>query len=301
MLVQSQFDSLLLPTIYHHFDLGRTQVPSLRSQLFTIRTSGLSSERGTGMGGISPDAWDVYKQSGNKGQLEFDQLYTQVYTHVEYPVQLRIEKRLLMNDQYGFLQTLVQRAGLSAEIKQEIDAASLLNNAFSGVLWSDGKALCATDHPRSRHKSAGTFSNKGTSALSKASVAETRIAMMRFKDDKGNELGLMPNELWVPPELEDTALEITRSVLDPSSGNNAINPQAARFRVIPWARLSDTNNWFMVDGTWRRQVVNWYERESLQVMVVDESTTDYTVEMKLHYSFGVDDWRWIYGHEVTGS
>ena len=130
-------------------------------------------------------------------------------------------------------------------------------------------------------------------------MSETRINMMRFKDDKGNEIGLMPNVLLVPPELEDTALEIANSVLDPASGNNAINPQAGRFSVITWQRLTDTNAWFMLDDTWRGEVVNWYNREALQVMMVHENTTEIIYELKLHYSFGVDDWRWIYGHNPS--
>lgn len=302
MLRQEQFDSLLTPVIYHHFEVGQSRVPSLRSRLFNVQASTLAEEKGTGMGGISPDAWDQYKASGKKGRLDFDQLFTQSYQHVEYPVELVIEKRLVLNDQYGKIASIIRRAGMSAEQKMEIDAASLLNNAFSSsYLWSDGKALCATDHKKTPHASAGTYSNKGTSALTKDAVSTTRVAMMRFKDDKGNEIGLAPNELWVPPELEDVALEIARSPQDPASGNNAINPQAGRWTVVPWQRLSDTTNWFVMDGTWRNEVANWYNREAIQIMMTAETTTEVVYEVKLHYSFGVDDWRFIYGHEVTGA
>ena len=301
MLRQEQFNSLLLPIIYHHFELGQSRVPSLRSRLFSVRNSQLAEERGTGMGGMSPDAWDVYKSTkgGRKGRLDLDQLYTQNYTHVEYPVELVIEKRLVLNDQYGRIQDIVRRSGISAEQKQEIDAAGVFNNAFSGATWSDGKVLCATDHPKSPNKSAGTYSNKGTLALSKAAVSTTRIAMMRFADDKGNEIGLTPNALLVPPELEDTALEIANSNLDPASANNAINPQAGRFSVISWQRLTDTNAWFMLDDTWLSEMCNWYIREPLQVMMVHETTTEIIYELKLHYSYGVDHWRFIYGHKPS--
>lgn len=242
-ILQSQFDTLLIPAIYHHFDVGRSQVPALRSRLFNVQSSVRAEERGTGMGGISPDAWDQYRKSGVKGELDMDQLYTQSYVHVEYPVRLPIEKKLILNDQYGEINRLIQRAGLSAETKMELDAVSVLNNAFSAsYLGSDAKALCATDHPQSKHKSSGSYGNKGTTALSKSSVAATRLLMQRFKDDRGNLLGLMPNELWVPPELEDTALEIANSILDPASANNAVNAQRGRWQVIPWARLSDTTN-----------------------------------------------------------
>lgn len=298
MLRQSQFDSVLTPVIYHHFDLGMNAVPSMRARLYSVRESQRAEEKGTGMGGVAPEAWDQYRLSGTKGMLRFDQLYTQTYTHVEYPVRFIIEKKLLINDQYDMIGRIARKVGISAEQKMEIDAVSLLNNAFSST-WSDAVALCSAVHPLSPNVVSGTQDNLGSSALSKTAVSETRIAMMRFTDDKGNLLGLMPNELWVPPELEDTAIEITRSLLDPASGNNAVNPNANRFVVVPWARLTDTNNWFMMDSVWRQEVVNWYNRERVEPVAVDEDTTQITYEMKLHYSYGIDDWRFVFGHSVS--
>lgn len=290
---QSQFDSVLTPVIYHHLDVGMGMVPSLRSALFNVQASSTSLEKGTGFGGMAPDAFKQYSMSGTKGRLDMKQLYTQTYTHVEYPVELRIEKRLLTNDQYNQINRMIQRAGMAAENFMEIEAASLLNNAFS-TTWSDGVALCSDSHPNT-----GTTDNLGTTALSKSAVSAARIAMMKFQDDRGNVLGITPDELWVPPDLEDTAIEIVGSQLDPSSANNAINPQAGRYRVIPWHRLSDTNNWFLASSVWRRQAANWYERESMDVMLVHESTTELVYEIKLHFSYGVDDWRWIYGSQVS--
>lgn len=300
MLTKEQFNTLLIPIIYHHFDLGVKRAPSMRQRLYNVQDSTLAEEKGVGMGGMSPDAWNQYQKSGQKGTLDFDQLYTQTYTHLEYPVTLAIKKNLVINDQYGKIAGIIRRAGMSAEAKMEIDAFSLFNNAFStSYNLSDGKPLCSTTHPKSPNAASGSYVNKGTTALSKQSVSDTRIAMMRFKDDKGDEIGLMPNELWVPPELEDTALEIANSLFDPASGNNAVNPQAGRWTVIPALRMTDTTNWFMADSAWRAEVVKWYVREAMQVMLVQENTTEVVYELKLHYSFGADDWRWCYGHEVA--
>ena len=293
MLNQGQFDSLLIPVIYHHMDVGINMVPSLRGRLFNVQDSSLAEERGTSMGGMSVDAWDQWGKTRTKGRMDFDQLFSQSYVHVEYPVEIVIAKNLIINDQYGRIQRIIQQVGISAEQKMETDAASLLNNAFSDK-WSDGRTLCATNHPKS-----GTPSNKGTDALTKENLSATRIAMMNFEDDRGNKIGVMPDELWVPPELEDTALELVNSQLDPASGNNAANPQAGRWTVVPWLRLEDTDNWFVVSSMWRQMAANWYNREAMEIMTVQETTTEIVYEVKLHYSFGVDDWRWIYGHEVS--
>lgn len=302
MLTQAQFNTLLIPMIYHHLDIGRNRVPSMRRKLFNVQSSALAEEKGTGLGGMSPDVWRQYNEGGGKGALGLDQLYTQTYTHVEYPVTLIIQKKLILNDQYGEIQRIIRKAGISAEQFMEIEAASLLNNAFSSsYLLSDSDPLCSTSHPKSPNAASGSYSNAGTAALSEASVSATRVAMMRFKDDKGNEVGFAPNELWVPPELEDTALKIVRSAQEPGTGNNADNPQAGRYTVHVWQRLTDTTNWFMTDSVARQEAVNWYEREQLQIMTVLENTTEIVYELKLHFSYGADDWRWIYGHEVTGS
>lgn len=300
VMTQAQWSSLLTPVIYHHLDIGGQSVPQLREQLYNVQGSNVATEYGTGVGGMNIDAWDSYSNDGVKGRLDFDQLYTETYTHVEYPVELVLKKQLIMNDQYGIIGRAIQKAGLSAQNKMEVDAASLLNNAFSGsFLQSDGDPLCSTSHPRGPNTTTADYSNSGTTALSKTAVKDTRVLMSRFKDDKGNEIGVMADELWVPPELEDTALEIVNSTHDPGNANNAVNTQAGRYTVKPWHRLTDTNNWFMVSSAMRRMAVNWYNRENMTVMLVHETTTELVWEIKLHYSFGSDDWRWIYGHAVT--
>lgn len=298
ILTQEQFNTLLIPIIYHQFDVGMKMVPSMRSELFNVQSSQVATEYGTGIGGMSPDAWAAYKDTGRKGQLDFDQLYTQGYTHQEYPVEVIIRKQLLMNDQYGIINKIIQRVGISAEIRQEEDAASLLNNAFNtSFTFSDGKPLCSATHPRGPNTT-GSYSNINTVALTEQSLSDARVAMMKFKDDKGNLIGLMPNELWVPPDLQDTAIKVTQSINESASANNAVNAQANRWTVRTWMRLTDTNNWFIMDGMWRQQVANWYNRENFQVMLTRETTTELVYEFKLHYSYGVDDWRFVYGQNV---
>jgi hypothetical protein len=300
MLRASQFNTFLQPVIYHHIELGISSVPQYRGNLFNVQKSSLSEEKGTSIGGISPDAWDAYKKSGKKGRLNFSQLFTQTYTHEEYPVELVVEKKLLQFDQTGKIKSYLRRAGLNAAIKKEIDAASLLNNAFNtDFTFGDGKPLCSATHPASPHDASTVYSNTGTLALTAENLSAERVTMMRTKDDKGVEIGLMANEIWCSPELEDTAIIATRSDKDPSSGNNATNPQTGRWTVKPWLRLSDPNAWFIMDGTWRQELVNWYDVNEMEIMLVHESTTELVYEIKLFYSFGVDDWRFVRGNNPS--
>ena len=298
MLISEQFPTLLVPTIYHHLDIGMRNVPSMRSALFNVQGSNLAQENGVGLGGVATEMWDQYEASGTKGRMDFDELFTQTYTHVEYPVEVVIRKKLLINDQYGQIQKHIQKLGMSDETKMEKDAAKLFNLAFTGATWSDGVALCSDSHPV-KPGSSDTFDNNGTLALTHDNVSAVRVLMMRFADDKGEEIGIVPDELWVPPELEDTALEIVGSMQRSDNANNATNTQAGRWTVHPWLRLTDTNAWFTSSSAHRKMAVNWYVREAMQAMLTHETTTEFVYEVKLHYSYGVDDWRWVYGNNPS--
>ncbi len=299
-IIEQWDPSLLLPQIYHHFDLGMKNVPMMRELLYNVQGSLLYEERGAGIGSMGTEAWDAFKNTNKAGELDFDQGYVTTYSHQEYPVNFGIRKNLIINDQYGVMGRNNARIGESAQSKMEIDAASIFANAFdSNFPGGDDVSLCNASHPASEAKSSSVQSNVGTSALTKAAVSATRVAMMRFKDDKDDESGVVPNELWVPPELEDKAIEIVGSQLDPDSGNNAVNPQSmGRWIVRPWFRLRNTKDWFMVDGVKRRSLVNWYNREPYQIIVKSEDLIWVRLQAKLHYSFGWDDWRWIFGHNV---
>lgn len=299
----SGWSYLLVPGIYNFFEVGRMLRPSILSRMFRVQTSMKSKEENVGIGGIATDAWDNYKNSGQKSLVAFNQGYLATYTHEEYVVKFQVERKLMDDDQYGVINTRARRLGISATTKMEQDGASVFNNAFSAsFLGSDGKALCASDHPNGPYSS-GTQSNTGTYALTKANVSIVRQAMMEFKDDAGNLLGITPNRLIVPPELEDTALEIANSLFDPTSGNNAINPQAGRYEVQAWHYLTDSNNWFMADSVWEQESLNWYNRvlpNGLpEITLVDESSTEAVYDVYMRYSYGWDDWRWIFGNNVT--
>lgn len=298
-LRSENFAEALLPAIYNFFNIGLNMRPSLIPSLYSVRQSQRSKEEHVGLGGAGTEAWDVYNMTGQVGEIDYDQTYTSTFTHVTYPARLNIQREWLEDVQYTMVSDYARKVGISAGQKREKDAASVFNNAFSSSFTGpDSVSLCNASHPANPNKS-GTQSNTGTSALTKANVSTTRQAMMAYEDDSGNLLGVTPNILLVPPELEDTALETVRSVLDPTSANNTINPQAGRFQVVPWHYLTDANNWFMIDSVWMMESLIWYDRVNLEFIDVREDAVNIQVDARMRYSYGWTDWRWIYGHAVT--
>lgn len=301
-IYSSQFAEALVPNIYRHFDIGYNMRPSIRQNLFTVLNSSRAWEEFVGVGGVDPTPFEQYKNQGTIGQLDFNKGYATRFTHEEYPADFKVERKFVNDDTAGIINMRAQRVGAGLNQLQESQAADVFNNAFDATNYAgvDAQSLCDGAHPASPSDTGTTTSNSGTSALTKTAVADTRVTMMAYTDDAGNKMGVMPDTLLVPPALEDTAIEIVGSMLDPDSANNTTNPQAGRFRVVPWHFLTDSNNWFMIDSVGMRLSLFWFNRIPFTVemdkMRMDQVEIVYP--MYARWSLGYTDWRWIYGHNV---
>jgi len=302
-LVSSQWAYALDPTIAKWFEQGYNRRPSLREALFNVQMSLSNDEEVAGVGAIGLDAWETYEMAGEVGSADFDQGYKKTYTHKEYPVEVTIKRKLWDDNKHAQIFRIAERIGDSAQLKREIDAASVFNNAFTDSAPYDGAdavGLCSDAHPFSPHKTGDTQANEGTYTLNKDNVGAVREAMMAFTDDNGNIAGVTPNLLLVPPELEDEALVIVGSLLDPESANNAINPQSQRFSVLTWHYLSDSNAWFMVDSALMGMALDWWDRSPLTILPkVEDKTIQATWIAYMRYSYGWSDWRFVYGNNPS--
>jgi hypothetical protein len=295
------------PIVKFRFDQAFNRRASLLATMFNVQTSNRAYEQISGVGAIGVDSWNHYgataaNGSGQVPEVDFDQGYKQTYTHKEFVVDLPVERKTIDDQQQGDVFRAAERLGDSAALKRETDAASVFNNAFSSsFVGGDGVALCSASHPFSPQKTGVVQSNTGTSALTKANVSTVREAMMAFTDDNGNKMGVTPNIILVPPALEDEALEISKSLLDPTSANNTINVHAGRFQIVTWHYLSDSNNWFMIDSTMMKMSLDWFDRVPLSVKMRmgDDPTLKVYWRAYMRYSFGFSNWMWVYGNNVA--
>jgi hypothetical protein len=296
-IISDNWADALDPIIHHWFEQGINRRPSLIDALFNVQTSVRAYEEVSSIGAIGIDAWDNYENSGAVPQVDFDQGYKETYTHSEYVVELEIERKFLDDNMFRQITDPALRLGDSAALKREVDGASVFNNAFSGsFLGADGVALCSDSHPYSPEKTGSTQDNNFALALNKTNVATIREAMMAFTDDTENIVAVTPTMLLVPPELEDEALVIAGSLLDPDNANNALNPQSGRFSVLTNHYLTDANAWFMIDPIYMNMSLDWFNRDPLALVfegVYKQVKASWTARMR--YSFGWSDWRWIAG------
>ncbi len=287
---------------------GEGRRASMISRLFNVQSSQFANEKVDGLGGIPSSGWN-FEDSGRLQEAEPVMGYEETFSHHEFGRKISAERKLVDDNR---VQKLLDAAGLvgdSAFRVREKAGANVFINAFSSATSTtlddygtdttgpDSVALCSTAHPTSPIDSTSLV-NEGTLALSATNVATTRQLHMAQTDMQGDLLNVMPDEILVPPELEDTLTTIVRSQLDPASANNAVNPQAGRFSPLVWHYLTDATAWFMMDSGLRRQSLRWYDRVPLEVGApVTDSTGTLAVTWPayMRFSLGWTDFRWVYG------
>jgi phage major head subunit gpT-like protein len=124
--------------------------------------------------------------------------------------------------------------------------------------------------------------------------------MRGFRGDQAERITVMPNELLVPPDLEDKAIEITKSEKDPSSANNAVNPQSGRYRLTDWEYLPDTNNWWLMDSGLRVKNLFWIDKVKAEFGRAEAFDT-FVAKFRVYqrYSFAWVNWRFVFGAQVS--
>jgi len=297
---------LVVPGLSEAFSLNYGRKPSNIERLYNVQGSDRANEQHLGSGVIGSDGWADFEKTGRAQDAEFARGYKWTTTHVEFARSMTVQRKLVDDSQFQVLTDRAGALGDSAFRFREKAGAGIFNSAFTSsgtdewgfaIAGADAVALCSASHPRNPDSAATTDSNTSNTTLTAANVSTVRQNMMAFTDDTGDLLNVMPDELLVPPELEDTALTILRSAQDPASANNAINPQAGRFSVNVWHYLTSASNWFMLDSGLRNQSLIWYDRVPTEFgpETLDRETMHLRMIAYMRFSRGFRDWRFVYG------
>lgn len=253
----------------------------------------------------------------HNGKLQYLNVSPGYYNKIEpkvYAGGVMFERELLDDKKYAVMDDRVAKLSRAASRKMEKIGVRPFANAFSAAFdyqtSEEGVALCSTAHTtKSGTSTASGFSNAGTTALSKTSIAATRILMRKFRNDISERIEINPDTLIVPDNLFDAACEATgydprsgaSSELDPDSGQFKIN-SVRGFKVIPYLRLDDydTNNWFMTDYAKQKQNMLFIKRIAPEYQMTTDFET-FTVKNSCYFRVanGFLDWRHIYGHNVS--
>src|SRR3990167_8939496 len=314
-MISDHWSELVDPRVREAFYIGFSggdRRESFIPRLFDVRTSQKVDEKSLNIGGIGTGSWTLFEDAGRISYSEPVKGYEKTFGHKQFAAGITVERKLIDDNQIASALDEAGNLGDSAFRVREKAGANIFINGFSAAttetlddygtnaVGADAVALLSAAHPRHAGDTGTTDSNEGTAAITAANVATTRQNMMAFVDMNGDLLNVMPDEILVPPELEDDALIIVRSQQDPVSANNAINPQSGRFTVLTWHYLTDANAWFMMDSGRRRQYLRWYDRVPLEfAKEQDFDTLISKWRAYMRWSLGWTDYRFIYGNNPS--
>jgi len=303
-LTSSQFVRLLDTRLRQVAEAQFNELPSMIPTLFNVLDSDSAWEEFFEVG----DVPDIPEFNGALEYLPIYPGYHRKIEHKEYAAGLQFQRKLLDDKKYNVLEGRAKKLAKSAFRTREKIGVKAFEDAFSAAFdfmtSEEGKALCSSSHLTKSQVSTSTgFDNSGTSALSKTSIATTRLSLKQFRTDIGERFQTSDNfALIVPAALEETAYEIVNTPKGLDSGEGNVNFHQGRYSVIVVPRLddTDTNNWFMVDVDAMKEYLLFFDRIPAEF----NNTVDFDTFQILHStyfrcSYGWIDWRWVYGHNVS--
>jgi len=218
---------------------------------------------------------------------------------------IAVDRAAIEDEQYGQIRIRVQ--GLADEARRHQDELvfSLLADGFNTLCY-DGQYFFDTDHSEG---SSGTQSNKGTSALSASSLQSAITAMMKFRDDRGKPLGIIPDTLVVPPDLKWTAMELLQSVYAPETvaGKTEMrrNVLEGALNLIVSPYLSNSQDWFLLcTGRVVRPII-FQTRAPIEFAALEANSESgfmrdqYVYGVRARYNVGFGLWQLAYGSQVA--
>lgn len=299
------FADLLEPGLRKIFDDQYQALPSMIPSLYMMGTSSTSYEKTSSVGAFG-DFTD-FDASGTVVYDDIAQAYDVKIESKQWVSGFQVERKLFDDDLYGIINKKPRGLAISAQRTREKHGASIFNDMFSGagtiagiLTNSEAVSLCYSAHPSNASSGYTNQSNTGTTALSSTAIEATRRLMSSWTDDRGNIIAINPDLLIVPRALEEKAWTIIATKGEVDSAENNANFHYGKYKLAVWDYLSDTNNWSFVDSVLMKQMLEWYDRIPLefgQEKSFDTFIAKYRSYMR--YGYGWNDWRWIYGHNVT--
>jgi len=217
---------------------------------------------------------------------------------------IAVERAAIEDDKYGQIKLRVQ--SLAREVKRHMDELvfTLLANGFTTTCY-DGQYFFDTDHSSG---DSGTQSNKGTSALDASALQSAITAMMKFKDDRGKLLGIVPDVLVVPPDLQWTAMELLESTYWPEEGSStarlASNVLKGKLDLIVSPYLTDSNDWFVLSTKGVLKPILLQSRTPVEFAALESDSEtgfmrdQYIYGVRARYNAGYGLWQTAYGSKV---
>lgn len=265
-------------------------------EIFTKYTSERNAEEDVGMSGFTlltgknegaPITYDTMKQG-----------FTTRYVHAVLGGGFMITREAVEDNLYKIESDKKARALVKAEKQtRETIGANVLNRAFNAsFLGADGVVLGSSAHP---NVAGGTYSNILSTAanLSEAALEDMCVALMKFTDDRGLRINVMPQKLIIPPDLVFEAERVLKTEGRVGTFNHDLNaiknlgriPEG--YTVNQW--LTSATAFFVKTDV--NDGLKYFERRAAQFAADNDFDTENAkFKVTARYSFGWTDPRCLF-------
>jgi hypothetical protein len=237
------------------------------------------------------------------GTISFDdaqETYTARYSHQTIALAFSISEEAIEDNLYDRLASRYTKAlARSMATTKQIKAAAILNNAFSssdGNAIGDGAALCSASHPSLSGNQTNLLSTAAD--LNETSLEQMLIDIAGFTDERGLKIAVRGMKLIIPKELQFIAERVMNSNLRSGTADNDANAMK-NMGMLPDGAvvnhfLTDSDAFFI--KTDAPNGFKYFNRSPLKTaMEGDFDTGNMRFKARERYSFGVSDWRSVFG------
>ena len=293
----SSFAKALAPGINKWYGDAYSEFPVEYTDLFEQDKSTRAYEEDVGT-----TSFGLASKKDEGGSIAYDeekQAFISKYVHVTYALGFIITREIYEDQQYDLVGKRRSKAlAFSLRQTKEILGANIYNRAFNPTYTGgDGVELCSELHP---NFSGGTWSNEPdvASDLSEASLEQACIDIMKWTNDRGLRISVMPNSLHIPADLVFEAERILMSTHRVGTANNDVN---ALYRMGKFPGGVKVNHYFTDTDAWfiRTNVqdgLKTFQRRGMEFGIDNDFDTENAkYKATERYSFGWTDPRGIYG------
>ena len=293
---RAQLAKELEPGLNALFGLEYDRYENEHSEIFDEETSDRAFEEEVMLAGFTTAP---VKEEGSA--ITFDsaqETYTARYTMETIALAFSITEEAIEDNLYDRLASRYTKAlARSMAQTKQIKAASILNNAFStSSPIGDGAALCSSSHP----SLSGNQRNQLSTAadLNETSLEQMLIDISGITDERGLKVAIRGTKLIIPKELQFIAERLMATNLRTATADNDVNalrsmgmlPQGASVNHF----LTDTDAFFI--KTDAPNGFKLFNRSPIKTaMEGDFDTGKMRFKARERYSFGVSDWRCVFG------
>ena len=295
---RAQFAKMLEPGLNTLFGLEYDSYPPEYAAVFSSNTSNRAFEEDVLLQGFgsAPTKNEGAAVSYDTGS----QQWTARYQHETIALAFSITEEAEEDGQYGSIASRYTKAlARSMSSTKEIKAANVLNNAqTAGFTGGDGVVLLSASHPTTNGNQSNVLATAAD--LSETSLESILIQIADMKDDRGLRIAAQGTQLIIPTAYTFVAERLLESQLRTGTADNDINAIKSGgylpkgYHIM--RRLTDSDAFFVQtdvpDG------LKMFQRSPMKKgMEGDFETGNVRYKVRERYSFGVTDWRGVFGTE----